>query len=261
MTATLPAPRPSLPVFRRSLPPSVGRALAASVDHPDVPWAPPAVLPPQRDLRDAVTVLEGRLRQVSPDLAEKCVASLLLTFEPNTKMTPGQLKLRAESWIVDCGDIPDDLWAKATAECRQTLKWMPKPVEFRACVGAEMTRRSDELRRAQQMLLAAQPAPEVNTLDRAGRLAQSIAFWRGRGLDTRAAPHERELAREQGRLPEEWAVAVRNPALPFERPPPLPISPTMEAATLRAVARHHAGTAYADRLKVRADALDPGPLA
>lgn len=180
------------------------------------------------DLRDAIRrcdlTLDGR---ASPAFVRQCLAKLLMAFEPNTKLSGDETKLRISVWLEACGDLNDSLWADATAQAIQTMKWMPKPAEFRALVAPQLDRarkRKDRLRTMLDLLANPIAAPFVKE-PLAVRLRGMRDGYRKIGKEAKAADLERALAKEENRQPEAWAMA----AIPLE---PQPADLTKPAAKL-----------------------------
>ncbi len=255
------------------MPNSVERALAdaLSLEHADVPWSLPPSLPSKRELETAVEILT--VPPTTPKHAAFCLAKLMLAFDAGTKLTPEETKLRAATWLETNADLGDALWSEATLILLRSWKRdehygrAPEPSDLRAAVDAKLTDRAKKFARCKAMLRALdggksdKPA-EQPLATRAERLAHTRDTWKRLGNTARAAKAERELAKEVGREPEDWARAafVDAPAAKPDLPKLPPLGPAMQAATMRAVARHHregGNTHYADRLAERADALDP----
>lgn len=137
-----------------SLPASIARLLTDSLhqDHPDVQWSPPANLPPADKLREAVRILEAQLVPCPAKQAGFCLAKLAVAYEVNSKMDEDTAVLRTEVWLEACHDIPQDLWEAATIEALKTLKWHPKPAEFRSLIAAQLSHRERMLDRARKLL-------------------------------------------------------------------------------------------------------------
>lgn len=204
-------------------------------EHPDMPWQVPAKLPTTHDLRSALhrcdLTIEGR---VTSSFAKQCFAKLLMAFEPNAKLTGDETRLRVSVWLEACGDLNDALWADATAQAIQTMKWMPKPAEFRALVTPQLDKARKHRERLRKMLdAAANPVakPFVRETD-AERFRGMRDSFRKVGDTFRAARYERMLATEEERKPEAWATAeiVETAPLPSAKAPPrAPIPPSPEA--------------------------------
>lgn len=256
-----------MPTSKR-LPSGVERALAdsLSLDHPDVPWTPPAVPPATSDLRVALQLLEAEAAPATPKHVAWCLAKLMMAFEPATKVSPEDSKLRAAVWMEACGDLGDALWSSATMAALQGSKWMPKPAEFRAYVSVKLEERSKRIARCKAMLsgLAQQPeAPKAFVAEpddvRIRHLRDSM---RRVGNMGRAVMYEKRLAEMEGRPVEAWSlepVPMETPERE-ERPPPLPMSAPLQASLDMARARFwrdQGRTALADRCEQEAKALAP----
>jgi len=164
------------------LPSSVARALrqAEQDDHPDVPWRPPAVLP-SKDALEAARAL------LTPEPADdrtiaSCMAAMVIAFEPNTRLSAEATRLRMEVWRQATADLGSALWEEATEVALRSLKWMPRPAEFRDLVRRKLEARLLRLRRCEQMLAAharreEAPVPRPSTT-REQRLAELIAVYR-----------------------------------------------------------------------------------
>lgn len=189
----------------RRLPNSVERALAdsLSLEHPDVPWAPPEVPPPTADLRAALQILEAQMAPATPKHVAWCLAKLMMAFEPSTKLGPDETKLRAAVWLEACGDLGDALWSKATMAAIQSSKWMPKPAEFRALVDKQLAERAKRLQRCRAMLDGSRPAAPVEQPipTRIGRLMHTRSIYERMGRTMDVERLDREIAREQGNSP------------------------------------------------------------
>jgi hypothetical protein len=187
--------------------------------HPDVPWQVPAKLPPRNDLLSAIAEMERLIRErVTPAYAKQCIAQLMVAFEPNTKLSADETRLRAMVWIEANGDLCDGLWREATQECIRTLKWMPKPSEFRAAVEHRVTSARRYLDKLKAMLEAHnRPAEQFQPEPRVDRLRGDINRWRkfgdcvmGRDLKATAIRSEIELAALENREPADWAVETKS---------------------------------------------------
>ena len=145
-------PLPMAADWTQPLPSSVARALrqAEDDDHPDIPWQPPAVLPPAEALEVALAMLAPR--PASDRVVASCFAALMIAFEPNTKLSPEATRLRLQVWKDATADLGDALWQEATARAIRTLKWMPKPAELREMVRPVLEARALRRRRCERML-------------------------------------------------------------------------------------------------------------
>jgi len=185
--------------------------------HPDVPWKPPAKLPTPGDIRDAIQrcdlTLEGK---VSSAVARMCFAKLVMAFESGSKLTGDETKLRMAVWVEACGDLNDALWLDATTEAIQTMKWMPKPAEFRALVAPQIDLARKRRRRLEAMADAARRPAQATAFVREPyevRIRGMRDSFRKVGDLYKAASYERQLAGIEKRKPEAWATAeiVQNP--------------------------------------------------
>jgi len=185
------------------LPSSVARALRQAEDdaHPDIPWRPPAVLPPAEALQAALALLTPR--PAADRTIAACLAALVIAFEPNTRLSPEATRLRFEVWKDANGDLGDGLWNEATARAIRTLKWMPKPAELRGLVGPMLEARALRRKRCERMLAElerrrrAPPPPPIEPLE--VRLATVVALYRKHGLTADAERVQRELDQLTGR--------------------------------------------------------------
>lgn len=229
-------------VSAKRLPNSVERALAdsLSLEHPDVPWQLPAALPLLSDLRAGIAILEVHAAPVSQKHAAWCLAKLVMAFEPNTKLTAEETRLRLSVWLEANGDMGDALWSEATLAAIQGSKWMPKPGEFRALVEVKLAARAKRMKRCQAMMAAhgqGPGVPEEKPIEtRLGRLEHTRSIYQrmGRRLDIERM--DREIAKERGEpVP---ALAVDLPEVQ-ERPPFQPsTSPSAKRCADLAAARH-----------------------
>lgn len=195
------------------------------VEHADLGWQAPATLPTQHDLRDAIQRCNNTLDgQVTPAHARQCFAKLIMAFEPTSKLTGDETRLRMSVWLEACGDLNDALWTDATTQALQTLKWMPKPAEFRALVSGQIDVARRRMNRLVKMLdLVGRPVAKPFTREPEGvRLRAMVNSFRKVGDLSKAAQYERRLAAEENREPEAWATAeVAAPApLPDAKAPP-----------------------------------------
>ncbi len=191
------------------MPRSIERALADSLSlgHPDVPWTPPATLPSAAELRLALEILDGQ-GQTDERHAGFCLAKLVMAFEPNTKLTAEQTRLRLAVWLEANGDLGDELWSIATLAAIQGSQWMPKPAEFRKLVQARFDERQRRRERCRAMLDAQGgkgPKPFQREPEPVRVRASRDAFRRV-GNIAKAALYERRLAEIETRAPEAWAV-------------------------------------------------------
>jgi hypothetical protein len=201
-----------------------------------MPWQMPDRLPTPGDLRDAITrchrTLDGR---VSPAFARQCFAKMVTAFEPNAKPSGDETRLRMAVWLEACGDMNDALWADATTEAIQTMKWMPKPAEFRALVTPQIDKARKRKERLLKMLQPGMATAAANPFVKeptAVRLRGMRDSFRKVGSEAKAAIYERELAKEEGRDPEAWAIAEIVPPAPLpsaKAPPREPLPQSREA--------------------------------
>lgn len=205
-----------------------------------MPWQMPATLPTPADIREAITrcnrTIEGR---VSPAVARQCFAKLVTAFEPSAKPSGDETRLRLAVWLEACGDLNDALWIEATAEAIQTLKWMPKPAEFRALVAPQVDRARQRKYRLEKMAFAkTTPKPFVHEPEQV-RIKGMRDSFRKVGNLIKASLYERDLAVIEGREPEQWATEpiVETPPPPDVLAPPrdpLPESAEAKAGLLKA---------------------------
>lgn len=178
------------------LPSSVARALSqAEADvHPDIPWRPPAALPEPAALRTALAML------TPPPASDRTIsagmAALMIAFEPNTRLSPEATRLRFVVWKEATADLGDALWQTAAERAIRSLKWMPKPAEFRELVRSILEARSTRRQRCERMLAEharrrAAPAPPKETLEQ--RLAGIVASYRRHDRPADAERVQREL--------------------------------------------------------------------
>lgn len=205
-------------------------------------WEPPKNLPPIGDIRDAIRrcdlVLESR---PTPTFAKQCFAKLMATFETNTKLSAEETRLRFTVWLEACGDMSDGQWDEATKEAIGTMKWMPKPAEFRALVRSS---RADAHRRRERLkvMLKAHESPAAAPFMRESDQVRTKGMrdsFRKVGNLFKAAGYERDLAKMEGRPAEEWALADNlepPPTVANDLPPrePLPESPEAKRGLLQA---------------------------
>lgn len=178
--------------------------------HPNLGWRPPARLPTPADLRNAIAGCERLLSaRATPAFAKQCIAKLMVAFEPNTKLTADETRLRATIWLEANGDLCDGLWAEATAAAIRGLKWMPKPSEFRELVEPRLDGARRHLPRLKEMLEAhSKPAAPFVPEPWDVRIRGLRDSWRKVGNVGRAAQYERQLAEHEKREPEQWAKEV-----------------------------------------------------
>jgi len=134
--------------------------------------------------KDALEVARALL---TPDPADdrtiaSCMAAMVIAFEPNTRLSAEATRLRMEVWRQAAGDLGSALWEEATEIALRSLKWMPKPAEFRDLVRHKLEARLLRLRRCEQMLSAharREEAPARRpTTTREQRLVELIAVYR-----------------------------------------------------------------------------------
>lgn len=194
-------------------------------------WTLPATLPSLADLRISVDMLEKQCSATATRVhVAWCVSKLAMAFEPGTKLSEEDVKFRASIWLESCGDLGDQLWSEATLAAIQSSKWMPKPAEFRAYVGAKLEARAKRLKRCREMLTARakeQPsAVPVRTI--IPKIDQLRKLLREQLDDTsipedhrlfNSANTERSLALFESRPMEQWArdVLARMPSAQPQR--------------------------------------------
>lgn len=190
-------------------------------DYADHSWQPPATLPTAPDLRVAIQICERTTEgRVTPAFARVCFAKMLTAFEPNSKPSGDETRLRMSVWLEACGDLNDALWAEATAEAIQSMKWMPKPAEFRALVINQVRtahKRKERLRMMLDMVGKPTAKPFVREPDNV-RIRGMRDSFRKVGDTFRAARYERMLAGMEEREPEAWAT--QEIVQPAPAPPP-----------------------------------------
>ncbi|MPZ32014.1 MAG: hypothetical protein GEV13_13625 [Rhodospirillales bacterium] len=191
------------------MPRSVERALADSLSlgHPDVPWTPPATLPAVAELRLALDILDGQ-GQTGEHHAGFCLSKMVMAFEPNTKLTAEQTRLRLAVWLEANGDLGDELWSIATLAAIQGSQWMPKPAEFRKLVQARFDERQRRKERCRAMLhaLGGKGQKPFQREPEPVRVRASRDTFRRIGNIAKAALYERRLAEIETREPEAWAI-------------------------------------------------------
>jgi hypothetical protein len=131
-----------------------------------------------------------------------------MAFEPNTKLTAEQTRLRLAVWLEANGDLGDELWSIATLAAIQGSQWMPKPAEFRKLVQGKFDERQCRKERCRAMLDAMGghgPKPLQREPEPVRVRASRDAFRRIGNL-AKAALYERRLAEIETRAPEPWAV-------------------------------------------------------
>jgi len=185
---------------------SVARALADSaVATADVPWRPAHSLarhkPSAEDLHTAIAALTPP--PVSEAHAAHCFARLMIAFEPTTRASGDETRIRLAVWLEANRDLGDALWSKATLETIRSRTFMPRPAEFRAAVASDLEAMARKLARCREMLdaLAKPRAKTVEPEPLEVRLATIRDSWRRLGNPDRAARAERELAKLEQRLP------------------------------------------------------------
>lgn len=160
----------------------------------------PEVLPETNDLRAALAILEAQAAPATPKHVAWCLAKLMMAFEPQTKLSGDETKLRAAVWVEACGDLGDELWSTATLAAIQTCKWMPKPAEFRALVAAKLDDRAKRLRRCREMLNGGRPKaedrPALEAPTRLDRLRITRGLYEKHNRPNDVARIDREIARE-----------------------------------------------------------------
>lgn len=185
------------------MPNSVERALAdsLSLEHPDVPWQLPAALPLLTDLKAGIATLEAQAAPVQQKHATWCLAKLVLAFEPNTKLTGEETRLRLNVWLEANADLGDALWSEATLAAIQSLKWMPKPAEFRGLVEAKLAARAKRMKRCHAMLAAhghGNAIEEKPIETRLGRLEHTRSIYARMNRRVDVERMDREIAKEKG---------------------------------------------------------------
>ena len=225
---------------RHSVPRSVAMVII-DVAHPDVPWSAPDVLPPLVDLREAVRILNSRLAPCPINHAKRCFADMLALFEPNTRANIDEMRLRFASFFDTTQNIPEDLWSEATAECKRTLKWFPKPVEFWETINRKYRQRELLLQRARDMMemLEAKGKNVTFVGEPLGvRVATLLRWAEARGDEPKAARYRAELARLEGREPDSHPPQPEPQIVP-KGLPATPVSPQMQRRTAKLAEAWH----------------------
>lgn len=183
-------------------------------DHPDVAGGLPLprITPTTADLRVGVAILEQQLQPVGREHAAFCIAKLITGF--NDRLTKDEAKLRVEVWLEACGDLPADLWSKATVELLRTWKRddhfgrTPEPSDFRATVDDLAKRRATDLQRARAMLAKANEPDQAKP---AGPIAVPNKVRLKRILEEqREAPYPDEAMRTHDMAHTERALAFEE---------------------------------------------------
>ena len=200
------------------MPATLERALAdaGAPPHPDIPWRPAGALPGAGELSEALAQLEGEAAPATPRHAAACLARLTLAFEPNTRLSADAADLRLQVWLEACADLGDALWSEATRLSVQTLKWMPKPAEFRALVDASLARRAARLARCRQLLAMAEGRREEGArrlASRPERMRDVIRLYRkhGRSADAERVQRALETLEKRPAEPEGGPDAAQQP--------------------------------------------------
>lgn len=157
--------------------------------------------------------------RATPAYAKQCIAQLMVAFEPNTKLSADETRLRAMVWLEANGDLCDGLWREATQESIRSLKWMPKPSEFRDLVYPRIMAARRNIERLKEMLRAHdQPASAFKPESAEDFWRGCIERWRkfgdtvmGRDLKGQAIHAERSLAEAENRAPADWAAPTTKP--------------------------------------------------
>lgn len=187
-----------------------------------MPWTPPAVPPATSDLRAALQILEAQSAPATPKHVAWCLAKLMMAFEPATKLSGEETRLRAAVWLEACGDLGDALWSQATLAAIQSSKWMPKPAEFRALVERQLTERAKRLQRCRAMLDGTREPPkpaEVPIPTRLGRLEHLRSTYASFGRTADVERIQREIAIEKGDLVRQERALADAPDRLTERQP------------------------------------------
>lgn len=164
-------------------------------------------MPPAAELKLALEILDGQ-GQTGERHAGFCLAKLVMAFEPNTKLTAEQTRLRLAVWLEANGDLGDELWSIATLAAIQGSQWMPKPAEFRKLVQARLDERQRRKERCRAMLdaLGGKGQKPFQREPEPVRVRASRDAFRRIGNIARAALYERRLAEIETREPEAWAL-------------------------------------------------------
>jgi hypothetical protein len=180
-------------------------------------------VPPAGEIRRLIAACDQILGgQATPAFAKQCLAKLLVAFEPNTKLSADDMRLRAMVWLEACGDLNDALWAEATTEAVKAFKWMPKPSEFRELVEPRRVHAQRGREKLQAMLAALdRPQAQFKAEPVEVRLRGMRDSFRKVGDIRKAAHYEQVLALHEKRKPEAWAVNVPEAVTKetAERPP------------------------------------------
>jgi len=187
-------------------------------------WQPGIVgfrLPKPSELRAGINTLHQLAAQpVTVGFAKQCLAKLMVAFEPNTKLSAEDTRMRAAVWLEVNGDLRDELWADATNEAIRNLKWMPKPAEFRELVADRLRKDADRLHKLERMLGEAErhdPKKPFEPEPFDVRLRAMRDSFRKIGNITKAANYEIQLAAHEKRVPEEWATWPQKAEAPVEK--------------------------------------------
>lgn len=220
-------------------------------------WTPPTVLPSIGEVREALAVLRADLEPTPAKDARWCLGKMRQRFGI------GSTEIDGDAWLKALMAFPRNMIFEAvriavTDDKRPTLE------SFTRHPG--LVRRQTDLARAEAILgklMAPKPVVAFKREAIEVRLRQLIASALRRNDTATAADWERQLAKAEGREPEDWAVEAVIPAsapAAAEKAPEIKPTARTSAVMLRARARwwrKNGLTGLADRLEAEADALMP----
>lgn len=173
------------------------------------PWSPPARVPEERALTEAVRELERGLRPAAPEHMRRCVHKLFVLPTAGSDRTSAALM--ADNFIDACGHLPNDLWSAATLELLQTKSFRPTPAELLRAVDRAFAERRRMLARARAMLSSARTEPPFVPEPEELRLRATVERWR-RHKDSFLAPVLRRSAEQAERRLAELAAEALSSA-------------------------------------------------
>jgi len=198
------------------LPASLERLTDDPTDHEGrpLPWSPPQIIPPVRDIRDGLGTLRINLAPAVDRHIAECLARMALVMRAKDG-SAAEWKARSGEYIRILGGYPADLWSEVCDALIGESPFFPTPADLKARLDAALSLRHRRIKRLEAMIV---PPATVNNFEpkepRSKRLQTVIDAWKGipensaakAALGPLARNAERELAEIEKRPVEGWAA-------------------------------------------------------
>lgn len=198
------------------MPASLERLTDDPTDHEGrpLPWSPPQIVPPVREIRDGLGTLRINLTPAVDRHIAECLARMALVMRAKDG-SAAEWKARSGEYIRILGGYPADLWNEVCDTLIGESPFFPTPADLKTRLDAALSLRHRRIKRLEAMI--EQPAT-VNNFEpkepRPKRLRAVVEAWKGlpensiakTALAASAINSERELAEIEKRPVEGWAA-------------------------------------------------------